>query len=99
MGGRTRVRDRAGHNEGGQAMGLEMQDGGASGNNNMSPGVGDRSTLGLMTPGEVASLLHVDINTVARWSDEGKFRSVRTPGGHRRYFASDILDFAMKRAH
>lgn len=79
-------------------MGLEMQGGGAS-EMKMPAGVGTRSTLGLMTPGEVASLLHVDINTVARWSDDGKFRNVRTPGGHRRYFASDILEYAMKRAH
>lgn len=79
-------------------MGLENQDGGSS-ENHVPSEVGNRSTLGLMTPGEVASLLHVDINTVARWSDDGKFRNVRTPGGHRRYFASDILDYAMKRVH
>ena len=63
-------------------MSLEMQDGGIP-DHHITPGVGGRSTLGLMTPGEVAALLHVDINTVARWSDEGKFRNVRTPGGHR----------------
>lgn len=62
------------------------------------PHSGAPSALGLMTPGEVASILHVDANTVARWSDKGRFRSVRTPGGHRRYFAADVLDLARRRA-
>jgi excisionase family DNA binding protein len=78
-------------------MGLEIRSGGGPGNDRATD-VGGRSTLGLMTPGEVAGLLHVDVNTVARWSEEGKFRHVRTPGGHRRYFASDILQYAMTRA-
>lgn len=50
--------------------------------------------LGLMTPGEVAAVLHVDANTVARWSDNGKLRAVRTPGGHRRYFTTEVLHIA-----
>jgi excisionase family DNA binding protein len=44
-----------------------------------------------MTPGEVAALLHVDANTLARWADSGKLNAIRTPGGHRRYLMSEVL--------
>ena len=62
----------------------------AQGRESRSPDVDDG--MGLMTPGEVASILHVDPNTVARWSNEGKLRALRTPGGHRRYFAVEVLE-------
>jgi excisionase family DNA binding protein len=52
-----------------------------------------------MSPGEVAAVLHVDANTVARWSDNGKLRAVRTPGGHRRYYADDVMDMARSGLH
>jgi len=52
--------------------------------------------LGLMTPAEVAAILHVDANTVARWSNGGKLQAVRTPGGHRRYYASEVLRLARR---
>jgi len=45
----------------------------------------------LLKPGEVARLLRVDPKTVTRWAGKEKLRSVRTPGGHRRFFASDVL--------
>lgn len=44
----------------------------------------------LFTPAEVARLLHVDPKTVARWAKAKKIRYVTTPGGHRRFFESDI---------
>ena len=44
----------------------------------------------LMTPAEVAALFRVDPKTVTRWAQQGKLRSVRTLGGHRRYPAADI---------
>lgn len=53
-------------------------------------------SLGLLTPAEVAGILHVDPNTVARWSDSGKLRAVRTPGGHRRYYTVEVLDLARR---
>jgi excisionase family DNA binding protein len=49
---------------------------------------------GLMTPAEVAAILHIDAHKIARWSDQGRLRSVRTPGGHRRYFAAEVLELA-----
>jgi excisionase family DNA binding protein len=49
---------------------------------------------GFLTPAEVAAVLHVDPNTVARWSNEGKLASIRTPGGHRRYPISEVIRLA-----
>lgn len=44
-----------------------------------------RKNTDLLTPGEVAELLRVDVKTVARWAKEGRLAAIRTPGGHRRY--------------
>lgn len=43
-----------------------------------------------MTPGEVAALFRVDPKTVTRWAAAGRMRSIRTPGGHRRFLESEI---------
>lgn len=43
-----------------------------------------------LTPDEVAKLFRVDVRTVNRWANAGKIPSVRTPGGHRRYFRPDL---------
>lgn len=47
---------------------------------------GDR----LMTPAEVAHLFRVDPKTVTRWAATGRIGSIRTPGGHRRFRASEV---------
>lgn len=49
----------------------------------------------LLTPAEVAKILHVDPKTVARWDvPGGQLRPVmRTAGGHRRYSAEDVEAF------
>ena len=44
----------------------------------------------LLTPGEFAKHLRVDSKTVTRWAAAGKLRSIRTLGGHRRLFQSDL---------
>ena len=44
----------------------------------------------LLTPSEVAALFRVDPKTVTRWAQQGKLRSIRTLGGHRRFRASEI---------
>ncbi|MGI8868484.1 MAG: BldC family transcriptional regulator [Mycobacteriales bacterium] len=44
----------------------------------------------LMTPGEVAALFRVDPKTVTRWAAAGRIRSIRTPGGHRRFLRSEV---------
>jgi excisionase family DNA binding protein len=45
----------------------------------------------LLTPAEVAAMFRVDPKTVTRWARAGKLQSVRTLGGHRRYYAADVL--------
>lgn len=47
---------------------------------------GDR----LLTPGEVASLFRVDPKTVTRWAKAGRVTRVRTPGGHSRFWESEV---------
>lgn len=44
----------------------------------------------LLTPGQVAKLLQVAPQTVARWNRLGRIDAVRTPGGHRRYRETDV---------
>lgn len=46
----------------------------------------------LLTPREVAQLFRVSPKTVSRWADVGKLSEFRTLGGHRRFWASEILD-------
>lgn len=43
-----------------------------------------------LTPGEVAALFRVDPKSVTRWGKEGRLRSIRTPGGHRRFFRAEV---------
>jgi excisionase family DNA binding protein len=45
----------------------------------------------VLSPGEVAALFRVDPKTVARWAQQGRLKSFRTPGGHRRFKRSDIM--------
>jgi excisionase family DNA binding protein len=44
----------------------------------------------LMTPSEVAEVLRVDAKTVTRWAERGLVRSIKTPGGHNRFYRTDI---------
>ncbi len=46
----------------------------------------------LLTPGEVALMFRVDPKTVTRWASSGRIRSIRTPGGHRRFRESEVTD-------
>ena len=50
----------------------------------------------LLTPSEVASLFRVDPKTVTRWAKSGKFTSIRTLGGHRRYKESEVKALLLK---
>jgi excisionase family DNA binding protein len=51
----------------------------------------------LLTTREAAGVLHVSSRTVTRWADRGRLRSLRTLGGHRRYFEPDVLTLAASR--
>lgn len=44
-----------------------------------------------ITLGEACRLLGVDESTLRRWGDAGQLRTFRTPGGHRRFAESDIV--------
>ena len=57
----------------------------------MRPDVQPESPL--LTPAEVAALFRVDPKTVTRWAQQGKLRSIRTLGGHRRYREAEIQQF------
>lgn len=46
-----------------------------------------------LTTHEISRYIHVDFKTVINWCEEGKLRSYKTPGGHRRIQAEDFLDF------
>lgn len=45
----------------------------------------------LLTPAEVAVMLRVNPKTVTRWARAGKLRSIRTLGGHRRFYRHEVL--------
>jgi len=47
----------------------------------------------LFNTNEVASMLRVDKSTIKRWTDEGKLKCFRTPGGHRKFRADDVYNF------
>jgi excisionase family DNA binding protein len=44
----------------------------------------------LLTPAETADRWKVDVKTVTRWAREGKLHSIKTPGGHRRFFENEV---------
>ena len=41
----------------------------------------------------IADMLHVDPGSVANWIDQGLLKAHRTPGGHRRVAADDLIQF------
>jgi excisionase family DNA binding protein len=59
---------------------------------NRVAGNGNDSSNGqrLLTPAEVAALFRVDPKTVTRWAKSGKLSSIRTLGGHRRYWEDEV---------
>ena len=47
----------------------------------------------LLSIGKAANILGVHIDTLREWDKEGKLKSIKTPGNHRRYRISDIEKF------
>ena len=63
----------------------------------LSPGgsTADQSAVtaapsGCLALGRASKLLGVNESTLRRWADDGRVRSFRTPGGHRRFAESDL---------
>ncbi len=56
----------------------------------MTDSAGDQQDR-LLTPSEVAAMFRVNPKTVTRWARAGKISAVRTLGGHRRFYESEIL--------
>jgi putative resolvase len=44
-----------------------------------------------LSPQEAADLLGVTVKTLHRWEADGKIKSTRTAGGHRRYDIADLI--------
>jgi excisionase family DNA binding protein len=44
----------------------------------------------LLTPAEVALAFKVNPKTVTRWAQQGRLKSIFTPGGHRRYYRGEV---------
>lgn len=42
---------------------------------------------------DVSKVLHVGKSTIKRWTDEGKLKCFRTPGGHRKFKATNVEEF------
>ncbi|MFP4119912.1 MAG: MerR family DNA-binding transcriptional regulator [Coleofasciculus sp.] len=51
----------------------------------------------LLSIGEAAAVKGVSVDTMRRWEKEGKIKSVRTDGGHRRYDIDTLIDFRENR--
>ncbi|MDY7008327.1 MAG: IS607 family transposase [Cyanobacteriota bacterium] len=45
----------------------------------------------LLTVAEAAELLGVSTKTIRRWETDGRIKSIRTEGGHRRFRTSDLI--------
>ena len=50
----------------------------------------------IFTTHEVSKICKVDISTVANWINESKLPAYKTPGGHRRVKAEDLVKFMNK---
>jgi excisionase family DNA binding protein len=44
----------------------------------------------MLTPQEVATMFRVDAKTVTRWAKAGRLTSIKTLGGHRRYYEAEV---------
>lgn len=51
----------------------------------------------LWTPAQVAQHFRVDPKTVTRWAQQGRLTTIRTVGGHRRYYESEVMALTSER--
>lgn len=50
-----------------------------------------------LTPGQVAKILMVSPAAVRLWAEKGEIKALTTPGGHRRFMASEVERFSVER--
>lgn len=50
-----------------------------------------------LTPSQVANLFMVTAAAVRLWAKKGELKALMTPGGHRRFLKTDMLEFARSR--
>ena len=50
-----------------------------------------------LTPSQVADLFMVTAAAVRLWAEKGELKALMTPGGHRRFLKTDMLEFARSR--
>lgn len=55
--------------------------------------------MALLRPGQAAQLLGVSPDTVRRWSDDGRLRTVTGDGGHRLVDGADLARLMVERAN
>ena len=60
-------------------------------------GTTEREDTRWLTLGEAADRLNVHRTTLRRWADEGQIPFMLTPGGHRRFAASDVDQLSSRR--
>lgn len=48
---------------------------------------------------QAADLLGVSVDTVRRWADEGRLKTIRTPGGHRQIEGKELARVLSEQAH
>ncbi len=53
----------------------------------------DLRSKSMLTSGDVASLMGVDIHTVRRWFDDKLIDGISLPGGHRRANRGAVIQF------
>jgi excisionase family DNA binding protein len=51
----------------------------------------------LLSPAEAAALFRVTAKTVTTWAREGRIHALRTPGGHRRFYRSELEQLRTER--
>jgi excisionase family DNA binding protein len=54
------------------------------------PSLPPRDSRRFYTTAEVAGLFGVYPKTITRWANAGKFTTIRTIGGHRRFYAHEV---------
>lgn len=56
-------------------------------------------TKELLTTKDASELIGVSLPSIINWADAGRFKSFRTPGGHRRIRKQDFVDFALSNGY